>query len=86
MVNSAGQIYPHQPVTWSMHMSVDVDTQDSDLIGDASMEVEDDPAPKLTGKEASQHTLEMRRKLEDRLERKRIKDQLGYDDISDLDF
>jgi hypothetical protein len=57
-----------------------------DLIGDASMDVEDDPAPKLTGKEASQHTLEMRRKLEDRLERKRIKDQLGYDDISDLDF
>ena len=86
MVNSAGQIYPHKPVTWSMHMSVDVDTQDSDLIGDASMEGEDDVAPKLTGKEASQHTLEMRRKLEDRLERKRIKDQLGYDDISDLDF
>jgi hypothetical protein len=86
MVNSAGQIYPYQPVTWSTHMSVDVDTQDSDLIGDASIEVEDDPAPKLTGKEASQHTLEMRRKLEDRLERKRIKAQLGYDDISDLDF
>ncbi|RYY73189.1 MAG: hypothetical protein EOO52_19045 [Gammaproteobacteria bacterium] len=68
-------------------MSVDVDhSQDSDLIGDAIIEAEDDVAPKLTGKEASQHTLEMRRKLEDRLERKRIKDQLGYDDISDLDF
>jgi len=67
-------------------MSVDVDTQDSDLIGDAGIDVEDDVAPKLTGKEASQHTLEMRRKLEDRLERKRIKDQLGYDDLSDLDF
>jgi hypothetical protein len=30
--------------------------------------------------------LEMRRKIEDRLERRRIKEQLGYDDISDLDF
>ncbi len=68
-------------------MSVDVDhPQDSDLISDTSLEIDDEAAPKLTGKEASQHTLEMRRKLEDRLERKRIKDQLGYDDISDLDF
>ncbi len=67
-------------------MSVDVDTQDSDLIGDASMEVEDDPAPKLTGKEASQHTLEMRRKLEDRLEKRRIKNDLGFDSYDDIDF
>jgi hypothetical protein len=68
-------------------MSVVVDhSQDSDLINDASIEVEDDVSPKLTGKEATQYTLEMRRKLEDRLERKRIKDQLGYDGLSDLDF
>jgi hypothetical protein len=68
-------------------MSVDVDhSQDSDLISDASIEAEEEVTPKLTGKEASQHSLEMRRKLEDRLERRRIKDQLGYDDISDLDF
>ncbi len=68
-------------------MSVDVDhSQDADLISDASLDLEDEVAPKLTGKEASQHTLEMRRKLEDRLERKRIKEQLGYDDVSDLDF
>ena len=68
-------------------MSVDVDhSQDTDLISDAIDSDDDTPTPKLTGKEASQHTLEMRRKLEDRLERKRIKDQLGYDDISDLDF
>jgi hypothetical protein len=86
MVNSAGQIDPKTCYYRSTQMSVDVDTQDSDLIGDAGIDVEDDVAPKLTGKEASQHTLEMRRKLEDRLERKRIKDQLGYDDISDLDF
>lgn len=67
-------------------MSVDVEAQDSDLIGDAEIEAEEDTTPKLTGKEASQHTLEMRRKLEDRLERKRIKDQLGFDGLSDLDF
>lgn len=68
-------------------MSVVVDhSQDPDLITDASIEIEDDVSPKLTGKEATQYTLEMRRKLEDRLERKRIKDQLGYDGLSDLDF
>lgn len=67
-------------------MSVDVESQDSDLISDAGIDVDDEVTPKLTGKEASQHTLEMRRKLEDRLERKRIKEQLGYDALSDLDF
>jgi hypothetical protein len=68
-------------------MSVDVESQDTDLMGDVSIESDDDEAtPKLTGKEASQHTLEMRRKIEDRLERRRIKEQLGYGDISDLDF
>ncbi len=68
-------------------MSVDVESPDTDLMSDASIETDEEEAtPKLTGKEASQHTLEMRRKIEDRLERRRIKDQLGYDDISDLDF
>lgn len=68
-------------------MSVDVEPQEADLIGDVSIEIEDEEAtPKLTGKEASQHTLEMRRKIEDRLERRRIKDQLGYGDFSDLEF
>ena len=68
-------------------MSVDVESQDSDLINDGSIESDDDDAtPKLTAKEASQQTLEMRRKIEDRLERRRIKDQLGYDDIYGLDF
>ncbi|WP_323815180.1 PA3496 family putative envelope integrity protein [Cellvibrio sp. NN19] len=67
-------------------MSVDVESSDNDLMSD-SIEADDEEAtPKLTGKEASQHTLEMRRKIEDRLERRRIKDQLGYDDLSDLDF
>ena len=68
-------------------MSVDVDSQDADIIGDASIDLDDDEAsPKLTGKEASQYTLEMRRKIEDRLERRRMKDQLGYGDYSDLEF
>lgn len=63
-------------------MSVDVESQDSDLIGDGNIEIDDEEAtPKLTGKEASQHTLEMRRKIEDRLERRRLKDQLGFDDL-----
>lgn len=67
-------------------MSVDVDAQDTDLIGDSELSMDEEVTPKLTGKEASQHTLEMRRKLEDRLERKRIKDELGFSDVSDLDF
>jgi hypothetical protein len=68
-------------------MSVNVDhSQDTDLINDASLDVDEVVTPKLTGKEANQHTLEMRRKLEDRLERKRIKEQLGYNEGSDLDF
>jgi hypothetical protein len=95
MVNSAGQISPlwgnrrHPSLCqcWSSLMSVDVESSDNDLMSDVSIEADDEEAtPKLTGKEASQHTLEMRRKIEDRLERRRIKDQLGYDDISDLDF
>jgi hypothetical protein len=67
-------------------MSVDdqADT-DSDLLNDV-MDMDDDEQPKLTGKEASQHMLEMRRKIEDRLERQRLKDQLGFDDFSDLEF
>ena len=68
-------------------MSVDVDSQDADIIGDASIDIDDDESsPKLTGKEASQYTLEMRRKIEDRLERRRLKDQLGYGDYDDLEF
>lgn len=67
-------------------MTVDVDTQDSDII-EAGIELDDEEVtPKLSGKEASQHTLEMRRKIEDRLERRRLKDQLGYNSYDDFDF
>ena len=67
-------------------MTVDVDTQDSDII-EAGIELDDEEVtPKLSGKEASQHTLEMRRKIEDRLERRRLKDQLGYNSYDEFDF
>ncbi|MBE8718692.1 PA3496 family putative envelope integrity protein [Cellvibrio polysaccharolyticus] len=64
-------------------MTVDVEhsQSDSDLLNDVSIDVDDDEQPKLSGKEASQHTLEMRRKIEDRLERRRLKEQLGFDDL-----
>lgn len=69
-------------------MSVDVahSQADSDLLGDISLDIDDDEQPKLTGKEASQHMLDMRRKIEDRLERRRLKEQLGFDDFSELEF
>lgn len=67
-------------------MTVDVDTQDSDII-ETGIELDDEEVtPKLSGKEASQHTLEMRRKIEDRLERRRLKDQLGYNSYDEFDF
>lgn len=67
-------------------MTVDVDTQDNDII-ETGIELDDEEVtPKLSGKEASQHTLEMRRKIEDRLERRRLKDQLGYNSYDEFDF
>jgi hypothetical protein len=69
-------------------MTVDVEHSqtDADLLADASLDIDEDEPTKLTGREASQHMLEMRRKIEDRLERRRLKEQLGFDDLSDLDF
>ena len=68
-------------------MSVDEHSEaDSDLLNDVIDIDEDDEHPKLSAKESSQHMLDMRRKIEDRLERRRLKDQLGFDDLSELDF
>ncbi len=69
-------------------MTVDVEHSqaDADLLTDASLDIDDDEPSKLTGREASQHLLETRRKIEDRLERRRLKEQLGFDDFSGLDF
>lgn len=67
-------------------MSVDVDhSQDADLISETSLE-DDESTPKLSAKEVNAQTLETRRKLEDRLERRRIKDALGFDDYDQIDF
>ncbi|MBK8187313.1 MAG: hypothetical protein IPK77_08775 [Cellvibrio sp.] len=67
-------------------MSVDVDhSQDADLISETSLE-DDESTPKLSAKEVNAQTLETRRKLEDRLERRRIKDALGFDDYDKIDF
>lgn len=69
-------------------MSVDVDhSQDADLISESNLEIEDEEAsPKLSAKEVNAQTLETRRKLEDRLEKRRIKDELGFDSYDDIDF
>jgi hypothetical protein len=66
-------------------MSVDVEhaQTDTDLI---DMDDDEEEQPKLNGKETSQHMLEMRRKIEDRLERRRLKDLLGCDDLWELDY
>jgi len=68
-------------------MSVDVDhSQDADLISDSIESDDDEATPKLSAKEVNAQTLETRRKLEDRLERRRIKDALGFDDYDHIDF
>ncbi len=69
-------------------MTVDVEHSqaDADLLNDVGLDMDDEEPAKLTGREASQHVLDMRRKIEDRLERRRLKEQLGFDDLSELDF
>src|SRR5690606_12116453 len=84
--HSSGVNFLHICRFWSSCMSVDEHSPaDADLLNDV-IDIDDDEQPKLTGKEASQHMLEMRRKIEDRLERRRLKEQLGFDDLSELDF
>lgn len=70
-------------------MAVDVDHSqtDTDMLHDITTDLDDDDEqPKLSAKEVSQHILDIRRKLEDRLERRRMKDELGCDDLRELDF
>lgn len=40
----------------------------------------------LSSKDNQKHQLEMRRRLEDRLERRRLRDELGCDDLWELDY
>ncbi len=68
------------------HSQADTDS-DSDMLHDISIDLEEeDQQPKLSAKETSQQVLEIRRKLEDRLERRRLRDELGCDDLWELDF
>ncbi|WP_111641025.1 PA3496 family putative envelope integrity protein [Marinimicrobium alkaliphilum] len=48
-------------------------------------DAQEEETTRLTGREANQFVLEMRRKIEDRLERRRLRDQLGCDDLWELD-
>lgn len=68
------------------HSQADTES-DNDMLHDISIDLEEeDQQPKLSAKETSQQVLEIRRKLEDRLERRRLRDELGCDDLWELDF
>ena len=45
----------------------------------------DEELPKLSHRESNQQLLNLRRKIEDRLERKRLREELGCDDLWELD-
>lgn len=61
-------------------------TEDHDE--DAFMDDESDSekAATSTGKDNPQRQLEMRRRLEDRLEKRRLRDELGFDDMWELEL
>lgn len=63
-----------------------VDDEDSYLTDDVDTEEVDTEPLKMTVKDANQHQLAMRRKLEDRLERRRLRDELGCDDLWELGY
>lgn len=70
-------------------MAVDIDHSDNDIDYLPDMPVEadnDEDSPKLSGKESNQRILNMRRRIEDRLERRRLKEELGCDDLWELDY
>ncbi|WP_049723697.1 PA3496 family putative envelope integrity protein [Gilvimarinus polysaccharolyticus] len=46
----------------------------------------DSDSPMATAKEAGLRQLTLRRQLEDRLERRRLKDELGCDDLLELGY
>ncbi|MGD8175703.1 PA3496 family putative envelope integrity protein [Marinimicrobium sp. ARAG 43.8] len=66
-----------------MAVNIDHSDDDSDFLPEEAEN--DEGQPKLSGREANQHILDMRRKIEDRLERRRLKDELGCDDLWELD-
>ncbi|MDO3383555.1 PA3496 family putative envelope integrity protein [Gilvimarinus algae] len=65
-------------------MTVDHDDDNfTDDEGDSAGQAEALPS---NTKDSNQRQLEMRRRLEDRLERRRLRDELGCDDLWELDF
>lgn len=63
-----------------------VDDDDSYLSEDADDGAAEAEPLKMTIKDSNQHQLAMRRKLEDRLERRRLRDELGCDDLWELGY
>lgn len=62
-------------------MAEDHDNEVHDLDGDDT-----EVSEPLSSKDNQKHQLEMRRRLEDRLERRRLRDELGCDDLWELDY
>jgi len=66
------------------HSDTDADT---DYLPDVALEADnDEEAPKLSPRESNQQVLDIRRRIEDRLERRRLKEELGCDDLWELDI
>lgn len=70
-----------------MAVNIESTENDTDYLSDVPLEADnDEESPKLSGREANQQVLDIRRRIEDRLERRRLRDELGCDDLSELDF
>lgn len=70
-------------------MAVNIEHSDNeiDYLPDAPLEADnDEEAPKLSPRESNQQVLDIRRRIEDRLERRRLKEELGCDDLWELDI
>ncbi|WP_020208110.1 PA3496 family putative envelope integrity protein [Gilvimarinus chinensis] len=59
---------------------------DEDTFMDDEIESEKAETVPAHSKDNSQRQLEMRRRLEDRLERRRLRDELGFDDMWELEL
>lgn len=70
-----------------MAVNIKHSDDDTDYLSDANLEADnDEDAPKLSPRETNQQVLDIRRRIEDRLERRRLKEELGCDDLWELDI
>jgi|GEM_PF-488544 len=71
-------------------MAVNIEHSDDDtddFLPEGALEADnDEDEPKLSPREANQQVLDIRRRIEDRLERRRLKEELGCDDLWELDI